>query len=196
MPDYGAQAFGVRRNALRIHGWNNHAAFRDLVRESAVAAHDAEHMSARRYGCFEGLDDVYRYVLFHAAAAYGKHQNGVFGVDPRAFQPARKTALPAVVIGARREFRHVVGGGISLKATELAKIVYRVAGMASRTSHTQDEEASAALAHLSQTPGHMLNLAGIQLFEDGDGFGQKRGRETAYRDLCGRRATFRANALQ
>ena len=60
-------------------------------------------------------------------------------------------------------------------------------------------------AYLGEPPGHVLDFAGIHLFEDGDGFGQERGRKTAKctfancnaanSNFCGRRG-FRRHTLQ
>ena len=149
---------------------------RDLVRESAVRAPRCRTHERPRETAVSSARTMFTDTFFSTLPPPTENtRTASRGADPRAFQPARKTGLPAFVIGARREFGHVVGGGVSFKAAELAKIVHRVAGVAGRTSHAQDEQTSTALAHLGQPPGHMLNLSGIHLFEDGDGFGQKRG---------------------
>src|ERR1035441_1462831 len=71
-----------------------------------------------------------------------------------------------------------------------------MARVAGRATHAQDEQTSAALAHRGQAPSHVLNLAGIHLFEDGDGLGQKRSRKTAGSTLHGHGEGFCRYALQ
>ena len=86
-------------------------------------------------------------VAFGVAATDGKHEQRIFFVQPAHVQPARKDGLPPFVVGSRRQLGNIVDGRISLDATELAKVIHRMAAVASAAADTGDEQASAALPH-------------------------------------------------
>ncbi len=106
---------------------------------------------------FQRADDVHRNVFLAAAAAHGKHQHSVARTDARTFQPAGKAGVPAFVVGAGGKLGDVVGGRVSFKAAQLAKIVDRVTGVSGRAADTQDEQTPAEFANAREARGHALN---------------------------------------
>src|SRR5579864_2171934 len=185
MPKHSAEPLGVWCDAFGRNGWNQNAEAGVLARESAIAPYDAEDVSAGGGRGLQSAHDVHRDILFSIAPADGKHQHGVARADARSLQPGGEAGLPAVVIGARGKFGNVVGRSVSLKAAQLAKVVYRVAGMPCRATDAQNEQPPAECADMSQAGCHTLDLRDVDLLEDGDGFGDKRRRETSVSYLLG-----------
>ena len=113
-----------------------------------------------------------------AAAADREHQHGVARADPRALQPAGEAGLPAFVVGARGQLGNIVGGRVGFEAAQLAKVVDRVAGVPGRAADAQDEQTSAAFAHVARGPRPCARSRLRPLFQNGDGFGDERRRES------------------
>src|SRR5579864_6199380 len=173
MPEHRAKPFGVRRDTLGGDDRNQDAESSGLASESAIAAHDAEDVSPGGGRGFQSPHDVHRDILFAVAAAYRKDQHGVAGADARSLQPGGEAGLPALVVGARGKFGNVVGGRVSFKAAQLAKIVYSVAGVSGGTADAQNEQPPAYFADVGQGCGHALDLSNVDVLEDGDGFGNE-----------------------
>src|SRR5216684_3688027 len=133
MPQYGAQAFGMRCHPVGCSGRDDHASCGDFARESSVAAYDSENLRAGLASRFKCADDVDGNVLLAITAANRKDQHSIARIDPRSFQPRREAGLPAFVVGARRQFRYVVGGRVCLKTADLAEVVDGMSGVSGRS---------------------------------------------------------------
>src|ERR1700722_10499079 len=131
MPEHRAQPFGMRGDSIGSQGRNHDAFFGGLPGEAAIAPDDAENMSARRGSGFERPDNVDGYVFLAAATSHREDQHAIARADARALQPGGEAGVPALVIGAGGEFGNVVGGRVSLKTAQLAKIVDGVPGVPS-----------------------------------------------------------------
>src|SRR5260370_42082443 len=100
-------------------------------------------------------------------------------MDRCSFQPGREAGLPALILGARREFRYVVGRSVCLKTADLAEVVDGVSGVSGRSADPQDEKTAAVFPDAGQGCSHALDFGDVQLLQDGAGFGDKLRRETA-----------------
>src|SRR5690242_14305294 len=129
MPEDGAKPFSVRRDALGGDARDENAEASGLASESAVAAHDAEDVSARGGGSFDSPHDVHGDILFAVTAADREDQHGVARADARPFEPGREAGFPPIVVGARGELGNVVGGCVRFESAKLAKVIHRMAGM-------------------------------------------------------------------
>ena len=178
MPKHGAQPLGMRRNAIGRERGNNNALFGHLARETAIAPHDAKNVRAGLGRCFERPDDVDRYVLLAAAAAHGEHQHAIARTDARTLQPGGEAGVPALVVGAGGELGDVVGGGVSFKTAQLAKIVDRVTGVSGRAANSQDEQPAAEFANVRETQGHAFDGSDVDLFQNCDGLAKECGGKT------------------
>jgi hypothetical protein len=119
---------------------------------------------------FSPADDVRADVLRQVAAADREHQHRILVVRPTGSQPRGEHGVPTLVVGARGEFRDVVGGRIGFDAAELAEIVDRVAAVAGAAADAEQEQPPAALAQGGQLFREALDLGLIDRLRDFDDF--------------------------
>ena len=74
--------------------------------------------------------------------------------EARHLQPLGEAGVPALVVHARGQLRHVVGRRVGLEAADLAEVVDRVAGVARRAADAEDEQPPALVAHARQPGRH------------------------------------------
>ena len=126
VPDHGLEGFGVRRDRVRVHRRDDADRVADLGRVAAVAADHAEDLRADRLGILQRAHEIGADVLLEIAAADREHEQRVLRLEPAHLEPLDEHRLPAFVVGARGEFRDVVGRRIGLDADDLAEVVDRV----------------------------------------------------------------------
>ena len=81
--------------------------------------------------------------------------------QPAALQPGDEHRLPALVVGARRQLRHVVGRRVGLEAGELAEVVDGVRAVAGAAADAEEEQPAAARAHVGEDVGHPLDASAM-----------------------------------
>src|SRR5262249_7060927 len=76
-------------------------------------------------------------------AADREHQHRILAPQPAFGEPRGEHRVPPLVVGARGQFRHVVGRRVRFEAGELAEIVDRVRLMGSAAADAEDEQTAA-----------------------------------------------------
>jgi hypothetical protein len=116
MPDDGLKGLGMRRHEAGIDGRDDDDMVTDSLGIAAVAAdHAADHQAAR-LGFLQGEEEIGADLALGVAAADLEDQHRVRGIRLAGAQPGGEDGIPALVISARGQLRHVVSRGIGLDA--------------------------------------------------------------------------------
>ena len=126
-------------NGVWIDRGDDDASVRSLCGVSAVAAYHTCNFGTHRLGQFNGLHQVGTDVFFQIATTHREDEQGVFSYQFANLEPLYKYTGPAVIIGARGEFRHVIGRCIAFNAHNLAEIINCMRAIACTATHTQKE---------------------------------------------------------
>lgn len=166
MPDHRLKRLGVRRDVLRVCDRYQHTDVRDLGREAAVAADDAGDAGSDLVRVTQRTHEVRTDVLFEAAAAHREHEDEVVQAQAAGAQPGREDAVPAFVVGARRDFGDVICGGVGFEAGELAEVVDRVRRVGRAAADAEDEQAPARVPRLREPIDEPLDRRAVEPGDD------------------------------
>src|SRR5690349_11961135 len=110
MPYHSLEGLAVRRDGLRIDRGDDDAGIGDSRGEAAVATNNADDGRTDRTPVLERPYQIRADVLLETAAANREHDECIVAAQAAALQPFDEDRVPALVVGARREFRDVIGG--------------------------------------------------------------------------------------
>src|SRR5262245_57862768 len=94
VPNYGTQAFGVRRDARIVNDGNQDARRRALLREPAVLADDAEDRRLAFSCQLESTNEIDAHVLLTVPTTHGEYQQCVARIETRGLQPLDERRVP------------------------------------------------------------------------------------------------------
>ena len=166
VPDDGLKLLGVRRDRCGIHRRYDDARVGDPRGVPAVAADDPEDRAADASCELERLHQILADVALGAAAADREHEHGVLAAQTAFEQPRGEHRVPAFVVRARRQLRHVVGRRVGFEPRELAKIVDGVRGVRGAAADAEQEQPAAARPDERQRRGEALD--GVRVERGGD----------------------------
>src|SRR6266850_804149 len=166
MPDHRLKRFGMRRDVFWVHGWHDHARVGDLGSIAAVTPNDAHDLGADGLCMLQGHHEIGADVLFEIAATDRKNKNSVLGEQFADLQPFHEDCGPALVIGARRQFRHVVGWRVAFDADDLAEIIYGMGAVAGTPADAEEEDSSAVGLYRRKQIRHLFDRCQIHLPDD------------------------------
>ena len=90
-----------------------------------------------------------------------KMKRASFGLSLLTFSHSTKIGRPALVVGARGQFRNVVGRRIGFDADDLAEVVDRMAAIAGAAANSKKEDAAVFSFHLSKKVRHCLDRVDV-----------------------------------
>ena len=126
VPHDRLQTFGLRRDQAGIDRRDDDARIREPGERATVASGDTDECGAAFACQLHRLDEVHADTAVDVAAADGEDEHAVGRAEARRAEPVGVGAVPAVVVDARGQLRHVVGNRIRLDVTELAEVARRV----------------------------------------------------------------------
>ncbi len=173
VPHDGAQALGVRRDAVGVQRRDDHAGVGELCGRSRRRGRRCRRSAPRPRGRARARATRFtRHVLLAVAAADREDQQRVASRARREpSQPLGEAGVPALVVDAGGQLGDVVGRRVRLEAADLAEVVDRVAGVAGRAADAQDEQPPPAVAGRREAFGHALDDVGVDRVGHNYGFG-------------------------
>src|SRR5579863_2905424 len=146
MPHQGLKGLRKRGDPFGLH-------FRDDNHDIAIPggaarflADNTENFRATRVSKINGSHEIHRNIALNVSATNREDKNRIALAQPTYFKPSGENGIPALIVGARGQFRHVISGRIGFDAAELAEIVDRVAAISSAAADAQHEQPAATLA--------------------------------------------------
>jgi len=100
------------------------------------------------------------------AATHRKDEDGVAAIEPASHQPVAIRRLPAVVVDARRQFGHVVGGRVAFHPGDLAEIIDGVRSVARAAADSEEKDSAAFRADLDEQAEQALDRLAIELLRN------------------------------
>src|SRR5215470_3309103 len=166
MPNDRLECFGMRRDALVVHGWHNDADISLTRSVPAVATDDSYNRGADFLGEIQCGYKIRADIPFRVATADGKNENRVVIRQPASYQPLDENRLPAVVVGPGRQFGNVVGRRVTFEAADLSEIVDRVRSVGNASADAENEQSPAARTHFVQKCDRVLNHLRVEARDD------------------------------
>ena len=161
VPEDGLKRFRERRHELRINGRNHDDFVTDLSGIAAVAPHNAEYAKSAPLRLVQGKHDIWTDIPHRVTASDRENKDGVAIAGAAGLEPFGENRLPALIVGACSELRHVVDWGICLDPTQLAEIIHGMAAVGRAAADPKEKQAPASRSEVRQGPGQTIDRAGI-----------------------------------
>jgi len=106
---------------------------------AAIPTDNAQDFRADGFCILQGSHQIRADIFFEIATTDGEHEYEIVRAQATHAKPSLEHSCPTFIVGSRREFRHIVGRGVSLDARDFSKIVHGMGSVGCAASDAKDE---------------------------------------------------------